>query len=97
MVVLIPVKTQEGEASKITTVKDAKTFALVTFKEGMIEHIDFKDSLEGLFFDYAITTSKDDDLDDFYDLGARVLLGFEGMSIQEVGEALMFRELDEIE
>jgi len=39
MVVLIPVKTQEREASKITTFKDAKTFALVKFKEGIGDRV----------------------------------------------------------
>ncbi|MRI58282.1 MAG: hypothetical protein C6H99_02115 [Epsilonproteobacteria bacterium] len=97
MVVVMGVRSQEGEESIIAPVRDAEAFAFVTLGEGMrIEAIEFRKSFENELFDYIVTPDKHDDLEDAYDLGARALLAMPGMSVEEIVEALMFRELDEI-
>ncbi len=97
MVVVVPVAKEEGSDSIVVPVKDAKHFAFVHLGEGMeLQKIEFKESFFNELFDYIVTPNKEDDLEEAYDLGARALLAMEGMSIEEIVEGLMFRELDEI-
>ncbi len=98
MRIVIPVKSQAGEESEIALVKEASVFALVDLGEGMqIENLTFIKSFENELFDYIVACDKNDEIDAAFDLGARALLAHPGMSIEEVVEALMFRELDEIQ
>ena len=97
MLVVVPVKSEDGAKSIVTRVKDADLFAFVALGEGMrIEDIAFKKSFENEMFDYIITPDKEDELDEAFDLGARALLAMPGMSVEDIVEGLMFRELDEI-
>lgn len=97
MVIVVPVKANEGESSKIATLQDATMYAFIQLAEGMkIERITFKENFSNELFDYIVTPNKNDELDEAFDLGARALLAHPGMDLEEIVEALMFRELDEI-
>ncbi len=92
MLVVIPL---DGEM--ITRVSEAKEFAFVKLGESMqIEKITKYPSFANQLFDYIVTPDKDENLEEAYELGARALLAREGMSIDDIVEAMMFRELDEI-
>lgn len=94
MLVVIPI---DSESETITRVSEAKEFAFVHLGEGMqIEKIEKYPSFANQLFDYIVTPDKDEDLEGAYELGARALLARDGMSIDEVVEAMIFRELDEI-
>ncbi|SMC08435.1 hypothetical protein [Nitratiruptor tergarcus] len=97
MLVVIPVASINNQESLVCTIADAKSFAFVKLSESMqIENIQFKENFANEFFDYIVTPKKDDELDEAYELGARALLANNGMSIEDIIEAMMFRELDEI-
>ncbi|BCD60898.1 MULTISPECIES: hypothetical protein [unclassified Nitratiruptor] len=97
MLIVVPTKEFAGEDSKISTVTEAQTFVFVQLGEGMqIEEIHEKPSFENELFDYIVSPDKSDNLEEAFNLGARALLARNGMSVEEIVEALMFRELDEI-
>jgi len=97
MRIVVPVRSAEGKGSVITTLKDAKLFAVLELGEGMkTEDMEFVENIDNLFFDYIVTPDKNDELDLAFDLGARALLAMPGMDIEQIVEAMMFRELDEI-
>jgi len=95
--VAIPVTEFQGVDSTITDLKGARGFVFVQLGEGMeIEGVRFKEDLDGEPLDYIVTPERDDDLEEAFDLGARALLAPRGSSVEEIVEAMMFRELDEI-
>ncbi len=97
MKIVVPVKNVEGIESVVTTLKNAKFFGLLELGEGMqIENLEFIERIDTLFFDYIITPDKDEELNMAYEIGARALLAMPGMDIEEIVEAMMFKELDEI-
>ncbi len=97
MVLVVPIAQENGEKSLLTTIKEAKSFAFLKLGNGMqIENMKFKPSFSNEMFDYIVTPDKNDDFEDAFDLGARVLLGNRGMSVEDIVEGVMFRELDEI-
>ncbi len=97
MRVVVPVRSAEGEESVVLPYKKAKLFALLELGEGMkIEKLEFVENIDNLFFDYIVTPDKNDELELAFDLGARALLAMPGMDIEQIVEAMMFRELDEI-
>ena len=97
MRVLVPVRQAQGEESEVCPLTQATSFALVELGEGMeIRSIAFVQDFVNVFFDYIVTSDKNDEVDEAFELGARALLAREGMSVAEIVEAIMFRELDEI-
>jgi hypothetical protein len=97
MVVVVPIKDKKDLESKITRLNDSRSFAFLYLNEKMqIEKVEFKPTFENEIFDYFITCDKSEDLDSVFDLGARVLLAFNGVTLDEIVEGMMFRELDEI-
>ncbi len=97
MKIVVPVKNVEGIESVVTTLKNAKFFGLLELGEGMkIKNLEFIERIDTLFFDYIITPDKDEELDMAYEIGARALLAMPGMDIEQIVEAMMFKELDEI-
>ena len=97
MKVVIPVRSMEGEESIVSSFKSAKLFAILELGEGLkIERLEFVENIDNIFFDYIVTPDKEDELDSAFELGARALLAMPGMDIEQIVEAMMFRELDEI-
>ncbi|WP_281951547.1 hypothetical protein [Nitrosophilus kaiyonis] len=96
MLVVIPVDKSDIEEAKIVSINKAKSFAFIDTESGKIKDYQFKDSFENEMFDYIIVNSKNEELEDVFELGARALLARENMYIEDIIEALMFAELDEI-
>ena len=81
----------------VVAIDEAEIYAFVEVNESMQpKNIVYKDDFTQEFFEYIVTPKKDDNLDEAYELGARALLARRGMSVEEILEAMMFRELDEI-
>ncbi|MRI83963.1 MAG: hypothetical protein C6I00_06040 [Nitratiruptor sp.] len=98
MVVVVPVANPQGANSKVCPITQAKAFAFLRLGEGMeIEGLEFREGFANELFDYIVTPKRNDALEEAFDLGARALLAMDGMSLEEIVEAMMFRELDEIE
>ena len=96
MIVVIPVDKNDIDEAKIVSIDNAKTFAFINTESGKIKDYQFKDSYENEMFDYIIVNSKNEELEEVFDLGARALLARPNMYIEDIIEALMFCELDEI-
>jgi len=96
MIVVIPVDSNDFEEAKITPIKEAKFFVFLDTKEGKIKNWEFKKDYKNDIFDYMVVMDKNENLEDVFELGARALLGRKNMYIDDIVEALMFAELDEI-
>ena len=97
MRIVVPIKKQDGLQSQICLIDEAQGFAFVELGEGMsVENLQFQENFENELFDYIVVCDKNEELEEAFDLGARALLARPGMSLEEIVEALMFRELDEI-
>ena len=94
MKIVIPLSQKDGG---VVSLKEAKLFAIVNVDESMqVQDIAYQEDFSQEFFDYIVTPDKHDELDEAYELGARALLARKGMDVDEIVEAMMFRELDEI-
>ena len=91
MTIVVPIK--DGRLFS-----DSSFFIKLELGEGMeILSQDTVENLEETLFDYLIIGSKEHPkVDEAMELGARALLGRDGMRLEEIIEGLMFRELDEI-
>ncbi|WP_200762763.1 hypothetical protein [Nitrosophilus alvini] len=97
MLVVIPVNLNDIDEAKITSIESAKYFAFLQLGEGAkLENVEFKKSFSEDFFDFFIVNSKNEELDTVYELGARVLLAMPNSYVEDILEAFMFRELDEV-
>ncbi len=96
MVVAVPVDNESFEEARVVPISDAKGFLLMEVEGGKLLKSGFFSTLGEEFFDYIVVASKNEELEEIFDLGARALLGRKGMYMEEIIEALMFAELDEI-
>ncbi|HIE35288.1 MAG TPA: hypothetical protein EYP79_03725 [Campylobacterales bacterium] len=97
MVVVIPVNNDNLEEAKITSFNDANFFLFLTLSTGAkIENYKFKKSFQDEMFDYIVVNNKNEELDEVFELGARALLARKNMYVEDIVEAIMFSELDEI-
>lgn len=96
MLIVVPVDKNDIDEAKITSIDEAEYFAFINTEGGKINSYEFKDSFANEMFDYIIVNDKNEDLDEVFELGARALLARKNMYIEDIIEALMFAELDEI-
>ena len=95
----IPVKSDEGMASKIIPQFEAKKWALVDFDAGEVQLLklyDSRDELGGEWVDFVILINKFENYMDFMNEGMMCLVVREEESIEEIISAFKFKELDEI-
>ncbi len=99
MYIAIPVENNNGLEAKITTINDAKHWAIVEFEEGVIKNINFVPSWQesGVdWLDFVILENKFENYLDFLNEGYMVLVRRKDQeSIEELIEAFKFKELDE--
>ncbi len=99
MYIAIPVESNNGLEAKITTINDAKHWAIVEFEEGVIKNINFVPSWQesGVdWLDFVILENKFENYLDFLNEGYMVLVRRKGQdTIEELIEAFKFKELDE--
>ena len=99
MFILIPVDGDNGLESKITTLFDMKTWALVEFEEGKAKTVQFSEDRTAFgidWIDFVILENKFENYMDFMGEGMMCLVIREEETVEEVVSAFAFKELDEI-
>ena len=98
MFILIPVDGTDEKLSKITTIANLQKWALVDFDNGVAESISFYDNRESIgvdWIDFIILENKFENYLDFMNEGMMVLIRREEEGIEDILEAVRFKELDE--
>ena len=99
MYILIPVDGDNGLDSKITTLFDMKTWALVEFEEGKAKTVQFAEDRTAFgieWIDYVVLENKFENYIDFMGEGVMCLVKRQEETVEEVVSAFAFKELDEI-
>ena len=99
MYILIPVDSENGLDSKITTLFDMKTWALVEFEDGKAKTVQFSDDRVAFgieWIDFIVLENKFENYIDFMGEGMMCLVKREEETVEEVVSAFAFKELDEI-
>ncbi|RLA68853.1 MAG: hypothetical protein DRG09_07140 [Epsilonproteobacteria bacterium] len=99
MYILIPVESNNGSDSKITTQIDMKIWALVEFEDGKAKEIQFagdRTSFGVDWIDFVVLANKFENYIDFMGEGMMCLVKRKEETIEEVVSAFAFKELDEI-
>lgn len=98
MFIWIPVDSNNQETANISKVMDAKSWALVDFDAAKVNAITFYDKREDFtdWVDFIILKDKYESCMEFMDEGMMVLCTRTEESIDEVVEAFVFKELDEV-
>lgn len=98
MFIWIPVDSNNQATAKISKVMDAKSWALVDFDAGKVASIVFYDNREDFtdWVDFIIMKDKYESFMDFMNEGMMVLCTRNEERIDEVMEAFVFKELDEV-
>ena len=99
MLILIPVDSENGLESKITTIFDMKTWALVDFDGGKAQSVQFAEERTAFgvdWVDFVILENKFENYMDFMGEGMMCLVKRKEETIEEIISAFAFKELDEI-
>ena len=99
MFILIPVDGDNGLESKITTLFDMKTWALVEFEEGKAKTVQFSEDRTAFgidWIDFVVLENKFENYMDFMGEGMMCLVRRKEETVEEVVSAFAFKELDEI-
>jgi len=99
MYILIPVESQNGLESKITTQGNMKTWALVVFEDGKVKSIEFSEDRTAFgidWIDFVVLENKFENYMDFMGEGMMCLVKRKEETVEEVVSAFAFKELDEI-
>jgi len=99
MYILIPVDEDNGLESKITTLANQKTWALVTFEGGKAAEIQFSEDRTSFgidWIDFVVLDNKFENYMDFMGEGMMCLVKREEETVEEIISAFAFKELDEI-
>ena len=99
MYIAIPMDSNDFNSAKITTILDAKSWAIIEFNEGEIKSIKEASnwSEHGVdWLDFVILENRYENIMDFLNEGITVLVRREGQDkIEDIIEAFKFKELDE--
>ena len=99
MYILIPVESDHGLESKITTLVDMKIWALVVFEDGKAQSVTFAEDRTTFgveWIDFVVLENKFENYIDFMGEGMMCLVKRKEETIEEVISAFAFKELDEI-
>ncbi len=98
MLVWICVDSKDDKNAKITKVIDANYWALVEFDGGVVKEITFYNNREDYsdWVDFIIMKDKYESYMEFMEEGMMVLTVREEERIEEITEAFVFKELDEV-
>jgi predicted Fe-Mo cluster-binding NifX family protein len=99
MFILIPVESNNGADSKITTLAELKIWALVEFEDGKAKEIQFDEDRTAFgieWIDFVVLENKFENYMDFMGEGMMCLVKRKEETIEEVVSAFAFKELDEI-
>ena len=99
MFILIPVDGDNGLDSKITTLFDMKTWALVEFEDGKAKTVQFSEDRTAFgieWIDFVVLENKFENYMDFMGEGMMCLVKRKEETVEEIVSAFAFKELDEI-
>jgi len=99
MYILIPVESDNGLESKITTQADMKIWALVVFEDGKAQSVTFAEDRTAFgveWIDFVVLENKFENYIDFMGEGMMCLVKRKEETIEEIISAFAFKELDEI-
>ena len=99
MFILIPVDSENGLDSKITTLLDMKTWALVEFEDGKAKTVQFSEdrtTFDIEWIDFIVLDNKFENYIEFMGEGMMCLVKRKEETVEEVVSAFAFKELDEI-
>jgi len=99
MHILIPVKSDNGLSSKITTQVDMKKWALVEFEDGKSKSVKFctdRTQCGVDWVDFVVLENKFENYMDFMNEGMMCLVKRQEETVEEIISAFAFKELDEI-
>ena len=99
MFILIPVDSENGLDSKITTLFDMKTWALVEFEGGKAKTVQFSEDRTAFgvdWIDFIVLENKFENYIEFMGEGMMCLVKRQEETVEEVVSAFAFKELDEI-
>ena len=99
MLILIPVDSENGLESKITTIAAMKTWALVDFDAGKAKTINFSEDRTAFdvdWVDFIILENKFENYIEFMGEGIMCLVKRKEETVEEIVSAFAFKELDEI-
>lgn len=99
MFILIPVDSDNGLESKITTLVEMKTWALVEFENAKAKTVQFSEertSFDTDWIDFVVLENKFENYMDFMGEGMMCLVIRKEETVEEVVSAFAFKELDEI-
>ena len=99
MFILIPVESDKGLESKITTQADMKTWALVDFEDGKAKSVQFSEDRTSFgieWMDFIVLDNKFENYMDFMGEGMMCLVRRKEETVEEIVSAFAFKELDEI-
>lgn len=98
MFIWMPVESKDAKKAKLTEVTNAKYWALVEMDGGETKSVTFYDRREDFtdWVDFIILKNKYESFMEFMDEGMMVLCPRKEETIEEVLEAFVFKELDEV-
>jgi predicted Fe-Mo cluster-binding NifX family protein len=99
MFILIPVDSENGLDSKITTLVDMKKWALVEFENGKAKVVQFSEDRTAFdveWIDFIVLENKFENYIEFMGEGMMCLVKRKEETVEEVVSAFAFKELDEI-
>ena len=99
MFILIPVDSENGLDSKITTLFDMKTWVLVEFEGGKAKTVQFSEDRTAFgvdWIDFIVLENKFENYIEFMGEGMMCLVKRKEETVEEVVSAFAFKELDEI-
>ncbi len=98
MYILIPMDAQDGDERTISKINDAKVWAQVLLEEGEVVEVAFNEDKDGFenFSEVLIVMDDNEYVWPFIELNMMVLVAHTQRSIEDIMEAFLFRELNEL-
>lgn len=98
MYILIPMSSQDAQEATITKIDDAKSWVQILLEEGEVVEVAFNEDKDGFenFSEVLIVMDDNEYVWPFIELNMMVLVAHTQRNIDEIMEAFLFRELNEL-
>ncbi|QFR44026.1 hypothetical protein CVO_00655 [Sulfurimonas sp. CVO] len=98
MYILIPVESENIQEASLTKINEVKVWVQVLLDEGKIQEINFNENRDEFekFSEVLIIMDENEYVWPFIELGMMVLVAHTQRSIDDIVEAFLFRELNEL-
>ncbi|MBS4067327.1 MAG: hypothetical protein WC279_05020 [Sulfurimonas sp.] len=98
MYILIPMSSQDAQEAAITKIDDAKSWVQILLEEGEVVEVAFNEDKDGFenFSEVLIVMDDNEYVWPFIELNMMILVAHTQRNIDEIMEAFLFRELNEL-